>query len=838
MKYQKEVKQLGQKKLTNPDQIQPFVKLQKTVSGFNLSIPQIAELNHPAVKERHWKRIMEDTGKDFGDAEFNLKFITLAKVFELELDQHAEKVTEICKEAKEEERNEKTMQKIDTDWKGTNFTVHRFGDKGYTISATEFIREQLESHIMVLGGVAASKYARSVKTKVQNWERDLNLVFDVIDLWMAVQRRWIYLEAIFRSDDIKSQLPEEAKKFGKTDANYCKIMEMVFKNPQVMACCVKGEASNRLEELRMLQAELDKCEKSLIQYLEGKRMALPRFYFIPNEDLLEILGTSDAQAIQPHLQKLYDNCESLTFGQGGKIISHMVSEEGEKYEFEIPVKPENNIEDWMFRVEEEMKRTLHVHVKTGVFQYAKEDRVEWISKQLGMVVLVGSQVWWSFAIEDVFKRIAERGEAKAMKQELARENEDLNNLIALVRTDIPMHLRLAVNTLIILDVHGRDIVERFVRDSVLSDREFAWESQLRFYWDMEKDDVAIRQCTGIFDFCYEYQGLGGRLVITPLTDRCVMTLTTALTFYLGGAPAGPAGTGKTETVKDLAKSLAIRCVVTNCGETMDFNFMGEIFSGLIQTGFWGCFDEFNRINVEVLSVVSAQIKLIQNGLVEGKQKILFNEQDMRLVHTVGIYITMNPGYAGRSELPDNLKALFRPVVMAVPELLMICENILMSQGFESAKVLSKKMTVLYKLAQEQLSRQAHYDFGLRALKSVLVMAGQLKRQFSETPEDVVLMRALRDMNMPKFVFDDVPLFYGLITDLFPGLKADRVGYEDLKERIVEVLDSKKMKHNNEQVFDDQVNKIMQFFETIGTRHTTMVVGPTGAGKSVIIETLA
>jgi len=100
------------------------------------------------------------------------------------------------------------------------------------------------------------------------------------------------------------------------------------------------------------------------------------------------------------------------------------------------------------------------------------------------------------------------------------------------------------------------------------------------------------------------------------------------------------------------------------------------------------------------------------------------------------------------------------------------------------------------------------------------------------------MRALRDMNMPKFVFDDVPLFYGLITDLFPGLKAERVGYEDLKERIIEELDKNKMKHNDEPVFDDQVNKIMQFFETIGTRHTTMLVGPTGAGKSVIINTLA
>ena len=210
-----------------------------------------------------------------------------------------------------------------------------------------------------------------------------------------------------------------------------------------------------------------------------------------------------------------------------------------------------------------------------------------------------------------------------MKQELSKETSDLNDLIALIRTDLDILIRKSVNTLIILDVHARDIVERFVRDSILDAKEFEWESQLRFYWDKRKDDLAIKQCTGTFDYCYEYQGLNGRLVITPLTDRCVMTLTTALTFKLGGAPAGPAGTGKTETVKDLAKSLALRCVVTNCGENLDYFAMYIIFSGLIQTGFWGCFDEFNRINTEVLSVVSAQIKLIQNGLAQEKKKIDF-----------------------------------------------------------------------------------------------------------------------------------------------------------------------------------------------------------------------
>ena len=205
-----------------------------------------------------------------------------------------------------------------------------------------------------------------------------------------------------------------------------------------------------------------------------------------------------------------------------------------------------------------------------------------------------------------------------------------------------------------------------------------------------------------------------------------MTLTTALTFKLGGAPAGPAGTGKTETVKDLAKSLAIRCVVTNCGETLDTFAMKTIYSGLIQTGFWGCFDEFNRINPDVLSVVATQLKEIQGGLIKRKKKIEFQGEDVKLVHTVGIFVTMNPGYAGRTELPDNLKALFRPVTMIVPDLVLICENMLMSEGFNQAKILAKKMTVLYKLSREQLSKQYHYDFGLRALKSVLVMAGSLK----------------------------------------------------------------------------------------------------------------
>jgi len=157
---------------------------------------------------------------------------------------------------------------------------------------------------------------------------------------------------------------------------------------------------------------------------------------------------------------------------------------------------------------------------------------------------------------------------------------------------------------------------------------------------------------------------------------------------------------------------------------------------------------------------------------------------------------------------------------------------LLSEGFDQARILAKKMVTLYMLAKEQLSKQFHYDWGLRALKSVLVMAGSLKRASLDIPEDVVLMRALRDMNSPKFVFEDVPLFLGLLTDLFPGLKCPRVGYPDFNKVVNGVLSG-----GNYVLIEWQSDKIIQLYETMMTRHTTMIVGPTGGGKSVVLNTL-
>jgi len=205
-------------------------------------------------------------------------------------------------------------------------------------------------------------------------------------------------------------------------------------------------------------------------------------------------------------------------------------------------------------------------------------------------------------------------------------------------------------------------------------------------------------------------------------------MTQALAASLGGSPFGPAGTGKTETVKALGNQLGRFVLVFNCDETFDFQAMGRIFVGLCQVGAWGCFDEFNRLEERMLSAVSQQIQTIQECLktraadTNGKSSLtveLIGKQ-VTVNTDMAIFITMNPGYAGRSNLPDNLKKLFRSLAMTKPDETLIGEVMLFSQGFRSAEKLSKKIVPLFKLCQEQLSAQSHYDFGLRALKSVLV----------------------------------------------------------------------------------------------------------------------
>ncbi|KAA0723088.1 Dynein heavy chain 2, axonemal [Triplophysa tibetana] len=1026
------------------------------IEQFKKIIPLIADLRNPAMRERHWDQIQQEVQQSFDP---NSPDFTLEKIVSLGLDHHAERVSDISGAASKELSIEQTghcplpllynvtfsadvgtSEKISGDIKKLNadlwftgaggnhenvggnvtghYTLQRQGSPqterckrnapiwrvmqtlcaravifisvshppvterqrrritgGWCLTdrGTEEVFQALEDNQVTLSVMKASRFVKAFEKEVDHWERCLSLVLEVIEMILTVQRQWMYLENIFQAEDIRKQLPHETAEFDDVNSSWKKIMERLNKDKNAL----KGtHHPGLLEKLTDMNSKLEEIQKSLDMYLETKRQIFPRFYFLSNDDLLEILGQSrNPEAVQPHLKKCFDNIKSLRISKA-----------------------------WLCDVERTMRCTLKDCLKNCCMALKRMagKRGKWVRDWPGQMLITTSQIQWTTDVTRALVTNKETTDKSALKSLKKKQVSMLNQLSEAIRGNLSKILRLKIVALVTVEVHARDVISKLAKAGCCDVNTFDWLCQLRLYWDKDVDDCIIKQTNTHFRYGYEYLGNSGRLVITPLTDRCYMTLTTALHLHRGGSPKGPAGTGKTETVKDLGKALGMYVIVVNCSEGLDFKSMGRMYSGLAQTGAWGCFDEFNRINIEVLSVVAQQILSILSALSAGVNKFIFEGKQISLVWSCGIFITMNPGYAGRTELPDNLKSMFRPISMVVPDSTLIAEITLFAEGFSNCKlgstdelapsrthtktlrgadpaiglpstrsrhvdcalmhecaceapdqlngttrnakpfkhklhkhkpmgitkslkfplapstvfslrarskreasfvdavhrpggladvqaqgiglritnngleikragkgtrtspsqaqnvngrfdcplivgplpntalhsqysriiVLAKKVFTLYSLAVQQLSKQDHYDFGLRALTSLLRYAGKKRRVCPDIADEEILLMSMKDMNIAKLTTIDLPLFNGIIQDLFPAVETPTIDYGKIKEAIEAELHQSGL-----QVTRFTMTKVIQLYETKNSRHSTMIVGKTGSGKTVTWRTL-
>lgn len=499
----------------------PYTYLEAALKNLMTSLRAITELQNPAIRDRHWLELMQETQVRFEMDEST----TLSDLLNLHLHKYEEEVKGIVDKSVKEMAMEKTIMDLGNIWQVMSFEydIHeRTGLK--LLKVSEEVVETLEENQALIQNMMSSKYIAYFYDEVSSWQRKLSNADQVITSWFEVQRKWMYLESIFiGSEDIRSQLPVDSKRFDGIDTEFKGLLVGMSADYNVVVATNKPGLYEKLENLLK---QLILCEKALNDYLETKRLAYPRFYFVSSADLLDILSNgNNPEMVGKHLTKLYDSIAKLKYGGLSKNAVGMMSKENDEYvEFKNKCDCNGKVEIWLNRVTDSMRKTLHWLFEGSVTAYEDKARDAWVFDWPAQPALCATQIWWTSEVNVAFSFL-EEGHENALKDYQKKQINQLNALIVLLLGNLTQGDRQKIMTICTIDVHSRDVVAKMIVQKVESSATFQWQSQLRHRWDEKKKNCFANICDAEFLYDYEYLGNTPRLVITPLTDRCYITLT-------------------------------------------------------------------------------------------------------------------------------------------------------------------------------------------------------------------------------------------------------------------------------------------------------------------------
>ncbi|OAE34258.1 hypothetical protein AXG93_4605s1220 [Marchantia polymorpha subsp. ruderalis] len=856
------------------------------VNDMLTKLPLLVRLRHPGVRRVHWIELASKTGcMAFLDAG---EVLNLKSVLELPLfSSHQEIIWTVLERAAEEYNQEVCLEKMEEEMRGIVLELSPRNERGdrQMLQGSEKILELLDDQLVAAGCMLRSPFAKALEGSVRAWRDKLNMLLHLLEGLLSFQKWFEILRPIFSSSNIRQQLADESGRFAQLDHLWQQVLDTVVQRRLFLHVC---ESNLIFEDVPKRIKTMEGIMCSLITLLERKRSKFPRFYFLSNDELLQVLShEQNPNELQYYLCKCFCGIHAIEFSKEG-IVTGLWVEKSEYLPFFDPVHTFNRpVEEWMVAVEHEMRETvmqailerireLHLtpnsdevdkglHVMTLIpsprsairrFNFAprslevkprgntdRTSREEHfvLFSSIGQVLVVAAYVTFCSQVEKI---ISVEGEDPVKGLLLLSTNlsEEVEECIFAIKSSELAHRQGMYKSLILLFVYFREIINRLICGTVAGVESFEWQRSLRYYCHPNGDcQVGIMNQEHVYG-C-DLIDSHNRLVMTSLTEKCFLGMLYSFSLGLGCNVTGSSGVGKTETIKDCAKALGKHCTVISCSEEFDHHAIGNVLKGMASGGLWLCLTKFERLKPEVVSILTQQLLTIQQAVASKAQRYNYEGCGFQLNPRFAICTTTelksSGGYYGYLH---KTRSSFRTVSMILPDCNTIVHCLMTAEGIPNAAGVAQKLTLCFRMAAEQLSfEENHCDFGLRAMKAVVKWMSVLnstpgEQSASLTPAvqgDIILCKTLQQYCLPRLVGDGYTVFSGLLSDLFPNLQAPT-----LREKLLEASIISSLVERGLSPHQPLIQKCMQLHGAMKVHRGVLIVGASGTGKTQCYSTLS
>jgi dynein heavy chain, axonemal len=834
-------------------------------------IPVLKFWSNPHVRDRHWSKAFQILGKQPDPAPSSILFGSLYDWRPLGFSVKAQ-FEALNDTVNNEYVLDEAVESMQLEWSSYSFSVRAFGSSGtfYVESMQEAIMMAQEAAIKMKSmlRVRTGNQGRNEKledvvdemARALEWQGTISFMESVLSVWPRVQQTFLSVQPLFASKRLRALSVQESFIFNRVDELYRTNMAQICEAPSLKAI---SQRRNLLSDFQAIEHDLEFLSKAVEDFVSKARVDFARFYFVADQDLLDILTLTHENfgTINRDIGKIFPGVSSIEYVQKHRQIVGLCSKLSETIQL-IPVvyasihdqQPRDESQCsthlWLRDIETIMVENVGKQIDKARLMYEFASFDKWMQEHTQQSMAVAQSILFAIKTEEILSNTGSI--RKLLSDGILTKQHILEDIIETLQSHTLELARHKCSAAALQSISERDMLQRLLAENPRSAEDFSWQSKFRYSWARDpgslQGSVVMRIMQHQFAYGFEYIGNDVPLAWSLSLERCYKVVGCAFGAGLWGALAGNMTTCSS-FIQDLANSFGTVCFPFGWDLLPSPTILNQLCKGVAASRFWLAFRSIDQAPTKtVLQTLCTSMSAVQNAIRMRSKTACVDGDMVDMRSNTGIFgerfppsffVTVDKQLGGEA-LPEALATMFRPTVIQAHDFVYIIEVVLFANGFRSAADLARKADFAFQAFRERLSFSSLYNFKKAALMKVIYDIIDLRQQYPHEPELKLLTRALL-LKAPSIVPDESEIFYQVIMALsdddvsalaqsnfvsgrFTLFQSDLLNFESNISLIANVPAGWK-------------SKVLELISVACVRNGLILIGQTGTGKTSCVNAM-